>query len=91
MLFDDIEEDITNKLQFLNKQKDILKGITYSYGQIGTKINVLRAAQTILDQAYPPAPPESDQEELSSPLLSTSAAFDRFSIGYLGGTIHKKN
>jgi hypothetical protein len=49
MLFDDIEEDITNKLQFLNKQKDILKGITHSYGQIGTKINVLRAAKTILD------------------------------------------
>ena len=49
MLFDDIEEDITNKLQFLNKQKDILKGITHSYGQIGTKINVLCAAKSILD------------------------------------------
>lgn len=48
MLFDDIEEDVTNKLQFLDKQKEILKDITNDYAQIGTKINVLKATQVIL-------------------------------------------
>jgi hypothetical protein len=48
VLFDDIESDIVSKLEFLNRQRDILKGILTDYGQLGTKIYVLRATQRIL-------------------------------------------
>jgi hypothetical protein len=41
MLFDDIEQDVVAKRDFLRKQRALLKEIIRDYGYIGTRINVL--------------------------------------------------
>jgi hypothetical protein len=49
VLFDDIEADITNKTEFLRKQRALLKEIIRDYGFIGTKINVLEATRGLFN------------------------------------------
>lgn len=49
MLFDDIEQDVVSKRDFLRKQRALLKEIIRNYGFIGTRINVLQSTWAMLE------------------------------------------
>jgi hypothetical protein len=96
VLFDDIESDVSSKVEFLRKQRALLKEIIRDYGYIGTKINVLESTKILVHKTEiidseqflsRNSNQEQVHDELRSPLLGGD--IQRVKISYMGGTILK--